>query len=861
MPVNEDAIRDYQKEAASALSETDEAFKSLVLPTGSGKTRAALVYAEERMEQIESVAYITQTDAHVKQVLSEASAIDVKAAHIPGKNSDSAADEAIDNREYNIQDYDAGYTVGIFSYPGYFHGSEVPSADVLIVDDAHAVVSQSLTYSAVLLEKNDWGRKYDRLLDLIKDQNPLLKSEIESLEQPVHRGGDTVLVPPPATEEIEEAIVESVEAMSGDSEWHEYLLSQRLNASRGFINWPCIITADTICWRPFILPFESLGREPHRAISESEIVALTSVKDSEFLQTRLGTPKPIKEVELERDVEEMGSRLVIPYREMYSHSPPSDGQINVIQQWAERFGSVLVSTSSDYSCKNIIDELHDEGIQPLRYKTEESIDKFKDMDAPRVLILVNQPSGIDIPSSVCSIAVHLDLPHSTSGHEVVAGDIEKSGTVAEASLAVRLSQLLGRLNRSQNDRSVHLLLTRGLPLRRGSVFVKSLDPAVLTDLLIGQRSIAREYQLPTDEELIDEAESFLSGDDEPRKRHIDNQQNLRERFLGSEIDDFSPGQNEHVEANLYAARGNFSQAAKRFASFSRKAEKENYTAHASFNDFQSLVYGLAYGVTTQDVLDRKPEAIIDDALSRNPPSGSLIAALEQMRHSKETDTEQARREMRSQKQRRQALYCFNRWYDGVKDNAPSGQDATDEEAWKAYWRNRLSESEHSELVSAYSEAFELLGTDTPQREVKDNDLSISWQQPSGEDYTLAIEVKGWNSKERNGPSDLKADHVSQARTNASKINADGVLLVTSRRGRERDVLKTAEDLGVFCVLNDAGIAFADVLASQCSMLSQIKKGISDADDVPVPVGKLNSILEKTAGGKIDMQEFRDLIDP
>lgn len=861
MPVNKDSLRDYQKEAASAISETDEAFKSLVLPTGAGKTRAALAYAEERMDQAESVAYITQTDAHVKQVLSEASALGVEAVHIPGKNNGSAADDTIDNREFNIQDYDVGFTVGVFSYPGYFFGSEVPNADVLIIDDAHAIVSQSITYSAVLLQKEDWGRRYDRLLGLIKDQNHLLKSEIESLEQPVHRGGDTVLVPPPATEEIEEAIIESVEAMSNGSGWPEYLLSQRLNASRGFVNWPCVITADTICWRPFILPFESFGREPHRAISESEIVALTSVKDSErFLQTRLGTPVPIKQVELERDVEEMGSRLVIPYREMHSHSPPSNGQINVIQQWAERFGSVLVSTSSDDSCKNIVGELHAEGIQPLRYESKESIDEFKDMDTPRALILVNRPSGIDISSSVCPIAIHLDLPYSTSGHEVVAGDIEESGTVADASLAVRLSQLLGRLNRSQEDRSVHLLLTKDLPLRTGNVFVKSLDPAVLTDLLIGQRSIAREYQLPTNEELIDEAENFLSGDDEPRKRHIEDPQKLRKRFLGSEIDDFSPGQNEHVEANLYAARGNFAQAAKRFASFSRKADKEDSTAHASFNDFQSLVYGLADGVTTEDVLDRKPEAIIDDALNRNPPSGSLIAALQQMRSSKETDTEQARREMRSQKQRRQSLYCFNRWYDKVEDDAPSGQDAIDEEAWKVYWRSRLAASEHSELASAYSEAFELLGTETPQREVKDNDLSISWQQPSGEDYTLAIEVKGWDSEERDEPSDLKPAHVSQARTNANKINADDVLLVSSRRGREREVPRTAEDLGVSCMLEEAGIAFADILARQCSILSQIEKGREGQDNIPVHVRKLNSILKENAGGIIDTQEFRDLVD-
>lgn len=257
----------YQKDAVSSLWDTSGPFKSLVMPTGSGKTRVGLQYAQQKMDEYQSVAYAVISDAHVGQVLEEADIIDVDAAHIPGKSSKTAPDEVLNNRPYNIQDYDTGLQVGVFSYPGYFQGSEVPEADVLIIDDAHAIVGQDISHSAVLLKSSDWGRQYDKILDLIKDQNSILKPQIESLEQPVHRGGETVLVPPPTNKEIKDAINKSVKSLAEGTGYSSYLLSQRLNAAPGFVNWPCVVTAETICWRPFILPFESFGESPHRKMS------------------------------------------------------------------------------------------------------------------------------------------------------------------------------------------------------------------------------------------------------------------------------------------------------------------------------------------------------------------------------------------------------------------------------------------------------------------------------------------------------------------------------------------------------------------------------------------------------------------
>jgi len=120
MAFSDDDLRTYQQQAVRAIAEADEDYKSLILPTGAGKTRVGLAYASRILDKEGSVAYITQTDAHVGQVLSEADEIGVDAVHIPGRSAESQGDGGRGDREIDIQDYNIGFKIGVFSYAGYF---------------------------------------------------------------------------------------------------------------------------------------------------------------------------------------------------------------------------------------------------------------------------------------------------------------------------------------------------------------------------------------------------------------------------------------------------------------------------------------------------------------------------------------------------------------------------------------------------------------------------------------------------------------------------------------------------------------------------------------------------------------------
>lgn len=851
-------LRPYQEDALEAIRESEQSHKSLVMPTGSGKTRVALKYAQELMEEGPSVAYVASTNAHAEQVIREAKAVNVEAAHIKG----ASAHESMENstgpsRERLIEDFDLGLHVGVFSYKGYFLGGSVRSANTVIIDDAHEVVGQELSHSAVEIDKGEWGRQFDDVLDLLKEENPLLSDQIDGLEYPVHREGDAVLIPPPSTGDAAQALKNKLDTLSSGTGYKRRLLRNRLSASPEFVNWPCVVTRYSICWRPFVLPFESFGQAQDNDRSEDEVLLLTSTKDSaEFLQYRLGIAQSVHQVNSDQESEEMGSRLVLSYPDLGSYSPPSEAQVKIIEKWAHQFGSVLVSMSSNDTYAELSERLSTD-IAKLRYQSDESIDEFDSLEEPRILMLVNRPSGIDIHSQICNVGIHLDLPYSTSGHESIAGGFKMPGVVAEASLAVRLSQLLGRLNRHPDDRSAHLILAGGLPLARGSVFVKSLDPAVLLDILIGRRGIKPDYELPVQDRLVEDIQSFLDGDDEFRDRHEESQRRARSRYLQGGSDRFNPDPNQVIEGNLLESRGNFAEAARKFESLARDAARDGYPAEASFFDFQALCCSAADDVDAQEVFGRSEDALIERALERNPSHNELVAALRQAQLGSETDAEESKRQLTQMDLRREAYIHYSHNIDSFEDDLPD-EDLSSPDTWRDYWRNQLTAADHEDLLDSYIEIFQLLGTDTPHREIKNNDASIQWKIAPGRRFTIALEVKGWNDDLRDSPSELKNDDLEQARENAENIDADAVLLVSSRQGYERGVPRKAEQLDVSFITHHAAIALADLLAEHCATLHRIDSGAGGMDDIEIDALFISSILQKGSGVEIDPSRIREL---
>ncbi len=839
-------FEDFQPKALAALQEAKGAVKALVLPTGSGKTRVALQYAVRQLGE-KSVAYLVESNHLARQVAREASKVGVEAVFIPGKYANPDP-EWPERRRQLLEDYEFGEHVGVFTYQGYFLGSGVPRAQLLVIDDAHALAADELSLATVVL-KRDWDeRGFDKVVAMIQGANPALAERIDALTLPVHRGGEAVLVPPLAAP-VAEDVGSVIRQFTGTGRYEMRMLGDRLRSIPSFAKLPLVVTRDTVAWQPFLLPFRSFGESASSAQDEKEILLVTATAGPDgFLQGRLGLDQKPTVVTV-ADVPEMGSRLVLSYPEVYTGPNVNSAQSNTIRLFAERFGSVLVTSLSGHVISQLADHIGDK-VKIVDYAAlgADPLKEFESIGTPKVLLLVNRPSGVDIPSGLCQIGIHLDLPYSSSGHERVARDVAGAGTALEASLAIRLTQLLGRLNRSPTDRSVHILLTSEPPLARGSVFSRTLEPAILLDLFIGKK-IRRSYSLPNDQQLVDAAENFLKGDARIRDEHVEFGSKMRSAWTAGDIGGFEPGQGDLVTANRNLAIGNWQQAFNEFHKLGVDAANASDGEAAAFYFFQGLCAMDGSGIPGKELLPPGGRVqLIDMGLGAGPSNPAILAALHQAKIPGKPVS--SVREADLAELRRQALFGLDRLL-AEDDEVP--EDLTDAAGWTKFWTKCLLIKEHEHLTHSFALAVGVLGGGTPAKGAGDNDLLLRWGgSPIG--VGLAVEVKGRLDAKGADESAVSSDNVQQTATNAKEVEtkADVAVLFTSKSKLDKSCNQQAHDLGVRIITGNEAPQLAAILANQCVALARVKAKQSSLSTIPLTVADLHRSLAAAPGGRFNL---------
>jgi hypothetical protein len=101
---------------------------AIEMPTGEGKTLLALLIADYALDQGRSVAYLTGTRQLAERVQDEAVKLGLEVVRFAGKDYGGA----------KLDDYHQAEVVGVMNYWVYFNSKPVPKpADVVIFDDAH----------------------------------------------------------------------------------------------------------------------------------------------------------------------------------------------------------------------------------------------------------------------------------------------------------------------------------------------------------------------------------------------------------------------------------------------------------------------------------------------------------------------------------------------------------------------------------------------------------------------------------------------------------------------------------------------------------------------------------------------------
>ncbi|WP_101789189.1 DEAD/DEAH box helicase family protein [Nonomuraea indica] len=123
-------LRPGQKQvlATYARHHLDTADLAIEMPTGEGKTLLALLIADYALDQGLSVAYLTGTRQLAERVEDEASRLGLETVRFSSKNYGGA----------RLDDYHQAQAVGVMNYWVYFNSKPVPKpADLVIFDDAH----------------------------------------------------------------------------------------------------------------------------------------------------------------------------------------------------------------------------------------------------------------------------------------------------------------------------------------------------------------------------------------------------------------------------------------------------------------------------------------------------------------------------------------------------------------------------------------------------------------------------------------------------------------------------------------------------------------------------------------------------
>ena len=427
------------------------------LPTGEGKTLIGLLIADWALDEGKSVAYLTGTRQLADQVMGQAGAITgLAACRFSGGNYRGA----------DLDDYHQAQAVGVMNYWVYFNSSpRVEPADIVIFDDAH-LAEQPLAgmFTLRIARKTAGGRAlYETLCDLVlqnaPDSYPLLK--------PLRDGA----APPGSPPELIAFNEWSAIAGSGSNAIDESeFIAQNFDAR---IVWRSLAPYITRCGvlvgptgieiRPYHPPTQTL---PGYSRSSQRVYLSATLGRSGDLQRRLGT-MPIAAIDTPREL-----CTATTGRRTFLINPSTDDSLsdNSLQFAFQQIESAAKDgpgraawlCASNSEADEIEEILSDRGLSVFRLQggNDTQFDEWK--VAPRgQLVTAGRFDGLDFPDDICRLVILPSVPAASTEFERFAVAYLGDASYMRHRVGQRLTQALGRANRTANDSALYLGLDPG----------------------------------------------------------------------------------------------------------------------------------------------------------------------------------------------------------------------------------------------------------------------------------------------------------------------------------------------------------------------------------------------------------------
>jgi len=460
------SLREGQHRVLHEYAENHLATSDLAIemPTGEGKTLVALLIADHALDEGMSVAYLTGTRQLAEQVQTESDRIGIETALFSAQHYDAHA----------LARYHDAQLIAIMNYWVYFNSSPTPQpADLIILDDAHLAEQPLANLDLLRIDHKSAASTdlYNSICDIITSHTSLYP-RIGSMRDGTSEPG----APPEliafyhwtnVSSAIRDVIQSSPVSSSGDARFVWPRIRHHLDSC-------CVLVGrEAVEIRPYH-PLSTTNK--WYAEAKQRIYLSATLGSMDDLQRRVGG-YPISKLDYvsTRSDEETGERCLIlnPTLGNLWESEVFDW---VLEQVDEADGIAAWLCSSNSEADEIQRRLEDLGDTVYRLIAgHDSVMLEWIANGAGHLVTAGRYDGLDLADDVCHLVVIPTMPHSSSEFERFIASYVGDASYVNQRIGQRITQALGRANRSSRDYSLYL----GLDPRFGQVLA---NPEVLDSI-------------------------------------------------------------------------------------------------------------------------------------------------------------------------------------------------------------------------------------------------------------------------------------------------------------------------------------------------------------------------------------------
>ena len=420
---------------------------ALELPTGTGKTLIGLLIGDfVRQTRAERVAYLCPNRQLAHQVAKLARDYSIDARVLVGPQA------SYDPNDFNA--FEDSSAVAVTTYAAIFNTNpRISSANLLILDDAHASEDFIASLWNVEINRHDESDLYFALLDFFRDVLP--GSQVWNLkdESTPHARAECGKIPSIVAQKRVAAFRDFLDSALADSNlrYSWSMIRSHLDACHIFITWPSIsirpITPPTFSHAPFadanqrIYMSATLGEG-------GELERITGVRRIERLPVPEGWER-----------EGTGRRFI-----MFTERslPPEAATLAAIALAGEPTRSLILAPNK-YTAQSVTKELSGLSPSPVIFSAhdiENSLEPFLSEDHA-ALVLYNRYDGLDLPGDACHLEWICGLPSATNAQEAFLLNRLGVHSLLRDRIRTRLTQALGRCTRNPTDHALVIMSGSG----------------------------------------------------------------------------------------------------------------------------------------------------------------------------------------------------------------------------------------------------------------------------------------------------------------------------------------------------------------------------------------------------------------